>query len=401
MAVRERLKRLREKALKALDKPAKYGPDLDLDTMLNREPGEPGDASEALERLGLHGVTGYIQVDEDIAYELAAKRLSRYGVVLMPTGEALKKYDWLIDYYWSVLSPDADKYTAAAEAYWRGHGYFIYVPPGVKVPEPVYACLILSRQGYPQIVHNIVVVGDGAELHLVTGCAVPRNTTEGLHIGVSEFYVGKDAKLTFAMIHSWGPRVHVRPRTGVHVASRGSYISYYTVFGTVASLQQHPHVVLDGDAAYRSTVVASAHKPSILDLGSEAVLREPGAKATMVSRVVAHTGSRIAMRARIVAEAPATKGHVECSGLQLGDAVVEAVPELFSKTVGAELTHEAAIGRIAEEEIAYLESKGLSEEEAVQLIVQGFLDVEEPELPTPVQRVVKAVAKMLAAGKAF
>ena len=400
----EWLRRIRERAEKALDKRAKYGPDIDLSRYNKREPSDASDilrlASEPAKRIGLSekevSRAGYVQVDERIWYGIIVEGLKKQGVIVTSTGEALEKYPWVKDYYWRNIPVDLDKYTAAVELYSGGKGYFIYVPPGVKVKIPVYTCLLITSSWEAQFVHNIVIVGDGAELNLITGCAVPHKVAGALHIGVSEFYVGRNAKLSFAMIHAWGRGVHVRPRTSVRVMEGGSYVSYYLVHSDVASIQAYPSVRLDKNARTHTASIILGSSNSIYDIGSEAVLQGEGSSAEIVSRVIGRDESWIAARSRIKALASPSRGHIECLGLPLSKkATIIALPELESRIEGAELTHEAAIGKIAEEEIEYLMSKGFTEEEARALILRGFMRVEVPGLPLQTQRLIDATIKLL------
>ncbi len=399
---------LRERALKALNKPSPYGPDIDLNEFdlegLSSKGLSSGDilklAQEPASRLGLSTLSlsraSYVQVNESFIYRTMIGRLKDLGVIVMSTGEALKKLPWVRRYYWGLVNVDADKYTASVELYGGGRGYFIYVPPGVKITYPIYTCLLITYTGMAQLVHNIVIVDDGAELNLVTGCASAHRVGGALHVGVSEFYVGRNAKLTFAMIHAWGRGIHVRPRTVVRVKEGGTYVSYYVIYSDVKSIQQYPKVVLDRNSKYYTASIIVGVGNSIYDNGAEAVLEGEGSSAEIVSRAIANDNSVINARARIRGLAPNTKGHIECLGLLLSPkAKILAVPELESLNEESILTHEAAIGRIAEDEIEYLMSKGFSEEEAKSLILRGFMRVDIPGLPKATQVMIDNVIKTL------
>jgi len=150
-----------------------------------------------------------------------AKLLEKYGVIVLPTKEALLRKPFARELSWKLVGPTKDKYTAFAYLYGGEVGYFIYVPPGVKVPVPIYTCLSITSNNVVQTAHNIVYVDEGAEAHLVTGCAIPHGVKDGVHIGISEFYIAKNAKLTFTMLHAWAEGLHVRPRTVVKVEEGG------------------------------------------------------------------------------------------------------------------------------------------------------------------------------------
>lgn len=398
---------LLDEAKKALAKKAPYGPDIKLEEYIHETKPEAlredilEEIKEPASRLGMSdkeiSQAGYIQVNEAALYRVVLEGLRKQGVIIMTTGEALKKLPWVREYYWSNVRVGQDKYTAAVELYGKGQGYFIYVPPGVKIKHPIYTCLLITSNRQAQLVHNIVIVDEGAELNLITGCATAHRVKSALHIGVSEFYVKRNAKLSFTMIHAWGSGIHVRPRTGVKVWSGGEYISYYLIYSDVASIQQYPLVKLGENAKmYTASIVLSSNN-SMYDIGSEAILEEKGARAEIVSRVVARDRAWVVARARIRAYHSDTRGHIECLGLPLSkEAVIKALPELESHAEGAELTHEAAIGKIAEEEIEYLMSRGFTEEEAQALILRGFLRVDVPGLPLTTRKIIDHVTRMLA-----
>nr|WP_322785243.1 SufD family Fe-S cluster assembly protein [Methanotorris igneus] len=215
MILQDRLKELKELAKKAIDKPAAFGEDIDLSKYPTKEDTEYGKISsikdidddykksllnagidiEEKERSG-----SYLQIDNEVIYSKAFD-----NVEIMPISKALEKYDWLINYYWKAVKVDMDKYTARAELE-RTDGYFIRVPKGVKVKMPVQACLFIGSENTSQNVHNIIIVEENAELHVITGCATAPHVKSGLHIGISEFYIKKNGKLTFTMIHNWGEK---------------------------------------------------------------------------------------------------------------------------------------------------------------------------------------------------
>lgn len=394
--------------LKVLNKPAKYGPDVDLSKYELAEPTgtkdrgliEEGEVIRASKRLGFGtGIlkkAGYIQVNEAFLTAYMTKTLEKYGAVVLPTSEAIRKSPLAREKAWSLIPPHKDKYVAATYLYGREQGYFIYVPPGVKVREPIYTCLFITRGKIAQLLHNIVIVDDGAEVNLVTGCGISDIPAGALHIGVSEFFVGKGAKLTYAMIHAWSPRAVVRPRTAVHVEEGGQYVSYYMIYSGVESIQAYPQVFLERNAsAYMYSVVAGEGR-GVYDIGSAAYLRGEGSNAEIISRILGKGESEVIARARLVGEAGPSKGHIECMGLVTSEkAEVSSVPELLSKSQEAILTHEAAIGKISDEQLTYLMSKGFSEEEARAMIIRGFITIEAPQLPRIVRETVARVVKFI------
>lgn len=319
----------------------------------------------------------FFQMDHSVTH----CRVDFEGAEIMSTPQALKKYDGLVDYWWRALSPDKDEYTKRAELH-QESGYYIRALAGANVTYPLQACLYITVEGLAQDVHNVIIAEEGSNLHVITGCATGPKVKSGLHVGVSEFYVKKGATLIFTMIHNWSEQMKVRPRTAVIVEEGGKYISNYICLLPAKDLQAYPQATLIGEnavATFNSVLLA---KPgSLMDLGSRVILKAKGTKAEIISRTVS-TGGTIIARGHLVGEAPDIKAHLECKGLILSDAGrIHAIPELEAKISGVDMSHEAAVGKIARDEIEYLMARGLSEKEAVSLIIKGFLSLEIEGLP--------------------
>lgn len=306
---------------------------------------------------------------------------NRPGVEVLPILEAAQRYDWVNDLLWTLVAVDADKYTAQTELA-LDNGYFIRALPGVRVAEPVEACLYLRTDQFSQHVHNVVIVEPDAHLHIITGCTTHPGVRSGVHIGVSEFFVRPEGRLTFTMIHNWAEEIHVRPRTGVLVEEDGQYISNYIHLSPVKTVQMYPTVTLAGEGALtRLNSIIIAPPGSELDIGGRVILKAPHTRAEVITRTITTGGNSIA-RGHLVGLAPEIKAHLECRGLILSPrGMLYAVPELEGHVAGVDMSHEAAVGRIAQEEIEYLMARGLDEDEAVSTIVRGFLSVKIEGLP--------------------
>jgi Fe-S cluster assembly scaffold protein SufB len=383
---------LDEKARLAKDKKAAFGADIDLGQFekvpkatdypadlrsLSREQAElvlqaGVDVSEK-ERLGT-----FLQMDHSVIHA----RSNQEGLEVMSTTEALKKYDWLAqDYYWKASSVDTDKYTAYAQLN-PYHGYFIRALPNVEASFPIQACLFLKSSNLIQSQHNIIIAEEGSKLQIITGCATESVGDKGLHIGISEFYVKKNAQITFTMIHNWRQNVAVRPRTAAIVEENGKFLSNYICLKPVKDIQMYPKATLVGkNSLARYNSILYAHPGSNLDVGSKVILSGKGSRAEIIARAISHNGTIIA-RGNLRGETAPIKAHLECRGLILGErGNIYAIPELEGCTEGVDMSHEAAVGKIAKEEIEYLMSRGLSSAEAQAAIVRGFLDVSIMGLP--------------------
>jgi Fe-S cluster assembly scaffold protein SufB len=302
------------------------------------------------------------------------------GIEVIPLRRALEHHEWIRNYYWKLVSVDADKYTAAAELNLHD-GYVIRALPGSKAVYPVQACLYLDKEGLQQNVHNIIIAEEGSELHIITGCSTSPHMKRGMHVGISEFFVKKNAKLSFTMIHNWAEDMHVRPRSVAMVEEGGLFLNNYVCMKPVRSLQMYPTTHLVGkDAVARFYSIIVGSPGCEYDVGGRIFLEKEGDRAEMVARAISN-GAKIFARGHLIGEVPEIKAHLECKGLLLNGGLIHAIPELEGRVEGVEMSHEAAVGKIAQEEIAYLMSRGLSEGEATSTIVRGFLSVDIPGLP--------------------
>jgi Fe-S cluster assembly scaffold protein SufB len=385
-------KKKRELAEKAIDKKAALGEDIDIaaysakavehayqkepSSLASKDKERMSDVGVTLDDLSQRGGT-FVQMDHSVVHSSSGQE----GLEVMSITEALKAYGWLEDYWWRAVSVDADKFTAHAELN-LDNGYFIRSLPGVKAVYPVQACLYLAHRNVAQKVHNIVIAEENSELHIITGCATSPMSASGLHIGISEFYIKKGAKLTFTMIHNWAPEIAVRPRSGAVVEENGVYLSNYVSMKPVRTLQMYPVARCVGEnAIVRFNSVLVAPPGCTLDTGSRVLLEAKRSRAEVIARTVT-TGGTIISRGYIAGSAPDVKGHLECRGLILSEkGVIHAIPELKGELAGVDLSHEAAVGKIAEEEVEYLMARGLTRDEATATIVRGFLRVDIEGLP--------------------
>ncbi len=337
----------------------------------------------------------YIQID---AKPFICKKTEAEGLEILPITEALKKYDWIEDYFWKLVNPEKDEFTKAV-AEDLDDGYFIRVLPGYKLIYPVQTCLYIRTDKVVQKVHNIVIVEEGAELNLITSCSVHPHLSSAFHIGVSEFYVKKGGTLTFSMLHVWDEKIYVRPRTGILVEEGGTYISTYVSLFPVKSIQTAPVCRLVGPKAKASFISIIANHPnSYVDIGGEVYLEAEETATEITSRVVVYGGENVS-RGKIIAKASKVRGHLECQGLMLSDnGIMRAIPELDSYFYDVELTHEAAVGKIAKEEVEYLMSRGLTEEEATSLIVKGFLKVKIEGIPPELKKQIDKTLELAKLG---
>ncbi|MHA1168074.1 MAG: SufB/SufD family protein [Candidatus Hodarchaeales archaeon] len=330
----------------------------------------------------------FLQMDQSVVNIQLANDL----IEILSISDALTKYSWLREkYFWKAVPADKDEITAAVNEF-PAQGYFIRALPGYKGDDkPVQACLYLTEENLVQRVHNIVIVEEGAELSILSGCASSHSAKRGAHLGISEFYVKKGGWLSYTMVHSWSEGIEVKPRSAAIIEEDGAFISNYVSLKPVRSLQTYPVAKINGkNGIARFYSVVATYPGNIIDLGSATELNAEGAATEIISRVVSH-GGKIISRGRITSRANGTTGHLECQGLLLDDnGSIIAIPELEGYVSDSELSHEAAVGRIAEEKIDYLRARGLTVEEATAAIVTGFMNVDMKSVPEALKKKMKA-----------
>jgi hypothetical protein len=354
----------------------------------------PGIAKDDQERIVQSGIDfnlenrcgSYLQMDQDVVQSECRQE----GIEVLSFKKAMEKHPWLKDYLWKAVSKDKDEITKYVAEQPDPKGYVIIAHKGTKNILPVQACLYLGRETI-QHVHNIIIAEEGAELHMISGCASGGHVGSGAkHYGVSEFYIKKDAKVSFTMIHTWNENVEVFPRSASIVEENGVFLSNYVCMQPVKKVQMYPTATLKGEnSVARFSTIAIASPTSYIDVGSRAILEGKGASAELLTRAITRGGTIIS-RGHIQGKTAGTKGHLECKGLILKDGTIYAIPEIEGQVVGTELSHEAAVGKLAQEEIEYLMSRGLSEDEATATIIRGFLDVKIAGLPEALQKQIDA-----------
>jgi len=287
---------------------------------------------------------------------------------LMDTKEALQRYSWLDNYRWKLVNRDKDKFTKKVAEDFSG-GYFIRILPNAQVIFPLQSCLMITKTDLEQRVHNIIIAEEGSKAHIISSCIQHSGVEKASHLGISEFYVKKGAILNFTMIHNWSEQTLVRPRSAALIEDRGEFVSNYLCMRPVKDVQMYPVAYCNGKNSKVSfNSILYGHEKSLLDIGSKAILNGKGSRAEMISRAIARKGSNIIVRGMIEGNNPECRGHLECRGLIMdNESLIQSVPELIARKKGAEITHEAAVGKISEKEILYLMTRKLSEDQAISI----------------------------------
>lgn len=295
---------------------------------------------------------------------------------MLPIAIALERYDWLREkYYFNAVPSDYDEVVKECASHKNPVGYFIRVKKGAKVDMPCQAAMYIASEDITQTVHNIVLLEEDSELSLITGCLTHNSVSKGLHHAVEEIYIGKNAKLTSTMVHSWGSEVSVYPRTATIVEENGVFESNYVSLRPAKHIQSNPKTYLNGKGATtRNLSIILAAKGSVIDTAGVVYLNAEDTSAEHVQRGVC-TGGKMIQGGLLVGK-ERCRAHVDCAGMLLdesGEGYIESIPGIKTYNSDARMSHEASIGKVAPEQVEYLMARGLEEAEAVALLIRGFL----------------------------
>ena len=348
----------------------------------------PPGMRELLDRLGISEVEQKyiaglaVQTDTGIIYNEFLKEWAKKGLVVLPMEEAVKKYpDVVKRHFLQLFRADESKMAAYHTAVWNG-GIFLHVKRGLKVPFPLHLFFLIQESALAQAPHIIIIAEPDSEFHLIEGCTAPVLVKHSLHLDMTEAYLHEGAKVQLTVLQNWPEYVHTRPMTRARIGKGARFINTTVGLGTGRSNIANPKYWVNENGYVELNGIILGQRDWYVDLGGEMYLQGRGAAGINASKAVIMDGSTVITRGRIVAEAPKTRGHISCDALLMSDrATMETYPGLVSKVDDAELSHEAAIGKIREEELFYLMSRGLSEEKATQLIVKGFLEPMLRDIP--------------------
>ena len=335
------------------------------------------------ERKSLAGVGA--QYDSELVYHNLQEEVARQGVIYTDIESALHgPYGKMIEEHFMKLVPPTDhKFAALHGAVWSG-GSFVYVPKGVNVEIPLQSYFRLNAKGAGQFEHTLIIVDEGAQLHFIEGCSAPKYNVANLHAGCVELFVGKNAKLRYSTIENWSKNMYNLNTKRAKVEENGIMEWVSGSFGSHVSYL-YPMTILKGDnARSQFTGVTFAGKGQNLDTGAKMVHIGKDTSSYINTRSISKGGGISTYRSAVVIQNQAknAKSAVSCQSLMLDDeSRSDTVPAIDVRTNKADVGHEAKIGRISEDDVFYLMSRGISEEEAKSLIVSGFADSVSKELP--------------------
>ncbi|MDD5791199.1 MAG: Fe-S cluster assembly protein SufB [Erysipelotrichaceae bacterium] len=324
------------------------------------------------------------QYESEVVYHNMLKEVEDKGVIFYDTDTALKLYPELFKQYFGTVVPYADnKFAALNTAVWSG-GSFIYVPKGVKLEKPLQSYFRINSEQMGQFERTLIIVEDEADLHYVEGCTAPKYSNESLHAAVVEIFVGKKAKCRYSTVQNWSSNI-------INLVTKRSLVQEDGVMewidGNVGSgiNMKYPACILAGERAKGICIsIAVASHQQFQDAGAKMIHLAPNTSSTIISKSLARVGGKVNYRGwvNIGKKAMNSKAKVECDTLILDDiSSSDTIPLNIISNSSSFIEHEATVSKISEEQLFYLMSRGISLEDATQMIILGFIEPFTRELP--------------------
>lgn len=324
------------------------------------------------------------QFESEVVYHNTIQELEKKGVIFCDTDTAVKQYPELVKAYFAKVVPTTDNMFASLNtAVWSG-GSFIYVPKGVKLDKPLQSYFRINTEQMGQFERTLIIVDDEASVHYVEGCTAPQYSKDSLHAAVVEIYVGKNAYCRYSTVQNWSNNIInlVTKRTYVEAGGHMEWID-----GNIGSNinMKYPACILAGEGAKGTTIsIAFAGPGQIQDTGAKMIHLAPNTTSQIISKSICRGGGKVNYRGLVKHTKKATnaKSHVECDTIILDEiSTSDTIPTNIVENDTSYIEHEATVSKVSEEQLFYLMSRGLTEEQATEMIVMGFIEPFAKELP--------------------
>ena len=350
----------------------------------------PEDIKNTFDRLGIpeaekESLAGVgAQYDSEVVYHNMKEELIKQGVIYTDMESAVREYPELVKEYFMKCVPVHDhKFVALHFAVWSG-GSFVYVPKGVKVDIPLQSYFRLNSPESGQFEHTLIIVDEGASLHFIEGCSAPKYNKVNLHAGCVELYVKDNAYLRYSTIENWSKNM-LNLNTKKAIVGKNAKMEWVSgSFGSKISML-YPMSILNGEGAKTEyTGISFAGGGQNLDNGFKVIHNSQNTSSVVNAKSISKNGGKCTYRSlvRINENASGSKSSVSCESLMLDDiSISDTIPVNDIRTDDVEFSHEAKIGKISDKAVFYLMSRGMSEEDALALIVRGFAYDISKELP--------------------
>lgn len=334
------------------------------------------------EKKSLAGVGA--QYDSEVVYHSIREDLVKQGVIYTDMESAVRDYEDIVkEYFMKCVPPNDHKFAALHGAVWSG-GSFVYIPKGVEVDIPLQSYFRLNSPGAGQFEHTLIIVDEGAKLHFIEGCSAPKHNTTNIHAGCVELFVKEGATLRYSTIENWSKNM-LNLNTKRALVDKNATIEWVSgSFGSKISML-YPMSILRGEGArVEFTGVSFAGNGQNLDTGAKVIHAAPYTSSTINSKSISKNGGQATYRGivKVNKNAHHSKSMVSCESLMLDNiSSSDTVPVIDLMNDNVEIGHEAKIGKISDDAIFYLMSRGITEEEANSMIVRGFVEPISKELP--------------------
>ncbi len=399
------MKELRLKAYHEFEKKKwpTYGPDLsfiDFDEytyyIKSSEKAEsswdnvPTEIKDTFDKLGIReseqkylaGVS--TQFESEVVYHSTIKELEELGVLFCDTDTAVRLYPEIVKEYFAKVVPYQDNMFASLNtATWSG-GSFIYVPKNVKIEKPLQSYFRINSEQMGQFERTLIIVDEGASVHYVEGCTAPKYSKDSLHAAVVEIYIKKGGYCRYSTVQNWSNNI-VNLVTKRAYVEAGAHMEW--IDGNIGSMvnMKYPACVLAGEGAKGTTIsIAFASSNQFQDTGAKMIHLAPNTTSQIISKSLCRGGGKVNYRGLVRHGKNATnaKSHVECDTLILDDiSTSDTIPTNITQNDSSYIEHEATVSKVNEDQLFYLMSRGLTEAQATQMIVMGFIEPFAKELP--------------------
>ncbi len=350
----------------------------------------PDDIKRTFDRLGIPEAERKFlagagaQYESEAVYHSLKEEWERQGVVFMDSDSGLREYEHVYREYFGTVVPAADnKYAALNTAVWSG-GSFVYIPPGVKVEIPLQAYFRINAQNMGQFERTLIIADEGSQVHYVEGCTAPTYSTDSFHSGVIEILVKPGARVRYTTIQNWSHNVYnlVTQRAVAYEDATMEWVD-----GNLGSklTMKYPSVYMMGRGARAEILsIAFANEGQHQDAGAKAIHGAPHTTSSITAKSISKSGGRAGYRGlvKVYEGAQGAKSNVICDALILDEhSRSDTYPVMEIDEEDAAVSHEATVSKVSDEQLFYLQSRGISEEQAMMMIVNGFIEPIVKELP--------------------
>ena len=350
----------------------------------------PEEIKTTFERLGipqaerdyLAGVS--TQFESEVVYHSTQEELEAQGIIYTDTDSALREYPELFKKYFGTVVPNHDnKYAALNGAVWSG-GSFIYVPKGAKLNKPLQSYFRMNSSQLGQFERTLIIVDEGAEINYIEGCTAPTYSKDSLHAAVVEVIVHKNALARYTTIQNWSSNVLNLVTKRAHVYENASMEWIDGNMGSSINMKYPSCLLLERKAKGTMISIAVAGKGQNQDAGAKMIHLAPETSSNIISKSISHSGGRVNYRGKVYIHDKAhnSKAHIECDTIILDkDSFSDTIPINIVKNSTSTVEHEATVSKVSEDQLFYLMSRGLNEEQATEMILMGFIEPFARELP--------------------